>query len=111
MENPEVKVYAAGRDGETEGGEGVFWRVHYLFNRRFEMMRASYTGLLHWSLDHRGLVLTGFGIFVIGSLGLIPLVGPDFFPTVDSRQMRLHARLPLGTPLEKSELRFAAIDA
>ena len=80
MLKPEVKLYATGQHGETEGGQGVFWRVHYLFNRRFEMMRASYTGLLHWSLDHRGLVLTGFGIFVIGSLALIPARRPRFLP-------------------------------
>src|SRR5438477_6020400 len=104
MLKPEVKLYAMGQHGETEGGQGIFWRVHYLFNRRFEMMRASYTGLLHWSLDHRGLVLTGFGIFVVGSMALIPLIGRDFFPTVDSGQMRLHARLPVATRGEKSEL-------
>ena len=80
MLKPEVKLYATGQHGETEGGKGVFWRVHYLFNRRFEMMRASYTGLLHWSLDHRGLVLTGFGIFVIGSLGADPAGRPRFLP-------------------------------
>ncbi|MFN7996060.1 MAG: hypothetical protein U0Q18_20790 [Bryobacteraceae bacterium] len=55
------------------------------------MMRSSYAGLLHWSLDHRAGVLTGFVLFVAGSLALGPLVGRDFFPTVDSGQMRLHA--------------------
>src|SRR6202043_4139678 len=68
MLRPEVKLYARGE--HAEGGTGFIWRVHHLFNRRFEMLRASYTGLLHWCLDHRGLVLTGFGIFVVGSLGL-----------------------------------------
>src|SRR5215471_757151 len=111
MLRPEVKLYASGQHGETTEGKGLFWHVHYLFNRRFEMMRSSYTGLLHWSLDHRALVLTGFGIFVIGSMALIPLVGRDFFPTVDSGQLRIHARLPVGTRLEKSELRFADIEA
>ena len=53
MLRPEVKLYALGAHGEAAGGTGFIWRVHYLFNRRFEMMRASYTGLLHWALDHR----------------------------------------------------------
>ena len=69
MLRAEVKLYARGQHGETEGGKGLFWRMHYLFNRRFELMRASYTSLLHWCLDHRAPVLTAFGIFVIGSLG------------------------------------------
>ena len=50
---PEVKLYAHGEHGEAEGGKGLIWRAHYLFNRRFELMRASYTSLLHWCLDHR----------------------------------------------------------
>ncbi len=106
----EVELYAKGEHGESAGGTGIFWRLHYWFNRRFERMRAFYTGLLDWSLDHRPLVLTLFGVFVIGSLGLTALVGRDFFPTVDSGQMRLHARPPAGTRIERSEMIFARIE-
>ncbi len=108
MLRPEVKLYAMGE--HEEGGTGFIWRVHYLFNRRFEMLRASYTGLLHWCLDHRAPVLTGFALFVAGSLCLAPLVGRDFFPTVDSGSMRLHARAPAGTRLESTEMIFANIE-
>src|SRR5207244_263680 len=105
---PEVKLYARGE--HAEGGTGFIWRVHYLFNRRFEMMRASYSGLLHWCLDHRAPVLIGFAVFVAGSLCLAPAIGRDFFPTVDSGSMRLHARAPSGTRLEKTEELFASIE-
>jgi len=108
MLKPEVKLYARGE--HAEGGTGMIWRVHHLFNRRFEMMRASYTGLLHWCLDHRAPVLIGFFLFVGGSLCLAPLIGRDFFPTVDSGSMRLHARAPAGTRLEKTEMIFADIE-
>src|SRR4051794_14981434 len=110
MLRPEVKLYARGEHGESAGGKGFIWRVHYVFNRRFELMRASYTSLLHWCLDHRAPVLVGFSLFVIGSLALMVFIGRDFFPTVDSGQMRLHARAPAGTRLEETELRFAAIE-
>ena len=110
MLRSEVKLYARGEHGESAGGKGLIWRVHYLFNRRFELMRASYSSLLHWCLDHRGLVLTGFGIFVAASLGLAGFIGRDFFPTVDSGQMRLHARAPSGTRLETTETIFADIE-
>ena len=36
--------------------------------------------------------------------------GEDFFPTVDSGQMRLHARAPSGTRIEKTETIFAEIE-
>ena len=37
-------------------------------------------------------------------------MGRDFFPTVDSGQMRLHARAPAGTRIEKTEMIFAPIE-
>ncbi len=110
MLRPEVKLYAQGSHGETSGGKGIIWRVHYLFNRRFELMRASYTSLLHWCLDHRAPVLIAFALFVVASLSLAEFIGRDFFPTVDSGQMRLHARAPSGTRIEKTEVIFAAIE-
>jgi len=108
MLRSEVKLYARGE--HEEGGTGPIWRAHYIFNRRFELMRASYSSLLHWCLDHRLPVLGGFFLFIAGSLCLAPLIGRDFFPTVDSGAMRLHARAPSGTRLEKTEQIFAAIE-
>ena len=46
MLRPEVKLYAQGEHGETAGGKGIIWKAHYVFNRRFEQMRASYASLL-----------------------------------------------------------------
>jgi len=110
MLKPEVKLYARGSHGETAGGKGPIWKMHYIFNRRFGQMRSSYESLLHWCLDHRGPVLAGFAIFVAASLSLATLIGRDFFPTVDSGQMRLHARAPSGTRIEKTETIFADIE-
>jgi multidrug efflux pump subunit AcrB len=106
----EVKLYAQGQHGETAGGKGLIWKAHYVFNRRFELMRSSYTSLLHWALDHRGPVLTGFGLFVAASLCLAVFIGRDFFPVVDSGQMRLHARAPSGTRIEETEVVFSNIE-
>ncbi len=108
MLRSEVKLYARGE--HEEGGTGVIWKTHYMFNRRFELMRAAYSSLLHWCLDHRLPVLGCFFLFVAGSLCLAPLIGRDFFPTVDSGAMRLHARAPSGTRLEKTEQLFAEVE-
>ncbi|MGA3238061.1 MAG: efflux RND transporter permease subunit [Bryobacteraceae bacterium] len=110
MLKPEVLLYAQGHDGETSGGTGIVWRVHYLFNRRFEQMRTNYASLLHWCLDRRGFVLSGFALFIFASLFLALFIGRDFFPTVDSGQMRLHARAPSGTRIEQTEVMFAAVE-
>jgi multidrug efflux pump subunit AcrB len=110
MLRPEVKLYAQGKHGETAGGSGIIWKLHYIFNRRFEQMLEAYHGLLDWCLEHRFPVLAGFTLFVVGSLGLANFIGRDFFPTVDSGQMRLHARAPSGTRLEQTEQIFANIE-
>jgi multidrug efflux pump subunit AcrB len=109
---PEVDMYRAGEHGEggTAEGHPLIWRIHFAFNRQFERFRAAYTGLLDWALDHRPAVLAVFLAFSLGSLGLVYLVGRDFFPTVDSGQIRLHAQAPAGTRIEKTELLFAEIE-
>jgi multidrug efflux pump subunit AcrB len=104
----EVDLYQA--EGESSGGKGLFWRLHHIFNRFFETLRFRYIGLLDWSLRRRGRVLTAFMAISIASLGLAWLVGKDFFPNVDSGQMKLHARAPAGTRIEQTEVRFSAIE-
>jgi len=109
----EVDMYRRGEHGEGEGHgkrHSIIWRVHFAFNRRFERFRAAYTGLLDGALEHRAGVMTGFMAFALGSLGLIFLIGSDFFPTVDSGQIRLHARAAAGTRIEKTEMIFADIE-
>ncbi len=106
----ELHLYQHGEGGEASGGSGLIWRAHYIFNKLFDKLRFRYIGLLDWSLRHRGLVLTAFMGISIGSLGLAWLVGKDFFPNVDSGQMRLHARCPAGTRIEQTEMRFAALE-
>jgi multidrug efflux pump subunit AcrB len=106
----EIHLYQHGTDGGASGGRGVIWRAHDVFNGLFDRLRYRYMGLLDWSLQHRGRVLTAFMGLSIASLGLAWLVGEDFFPSVDSGQMRLHARSPAGTRIEQTEVRFAAIE-
>jgi multidrug efflux pump subunit AcrB len=106
----EVDQYQHGTHGEGAGGQGLFRRAHHLFNALFEKLRFRYVGLLDWSLRHRGRVLAAFMGVSIASLGLVWLVGEDFFPNVDSGQMRLHVRAPAGTRIEQTEVRFSAID-
>ncbi|MBS1874489.1 MAG: efflux RND transporter permease subunit [Acidobacteria bacterium] len=110
MLKSEALLYASGHDGEAEGGKGIIWSAHRIFNRGFEAMRESYASMLEWLLDHAVLTLAGFALFVAGSLTLAPMVGRDFFPSVDTGQLRLHARAPAGTRIETTEQIFAAIE-
>src|SRR5690349_24331622 len=88
----------------------LFGRVHRTIDSAFDALRFRYTGLLDWSLQHRGRVLLAFGVFYAASFGLAWLVGEDFFPAVDSGQMRLHARGPAGMRIEETEVRFSELE-
>lgn len=104
----EVELYREG--GEHAQGEGWIWRVHGAFNHRFEQLRDRYHGALHWSLEHRGWVGAIFAIFCVGSLSLAMVVGEDFFPYIDSGQMRIHVRCPQGTRIEETERIFGEVE-
>ena len=103
----ELEHYISG--GHASGG-GILGAVHERFNRFFERTRYYYEGLLEFALRRRAPVLAGFLAFSLLSLGLFHFIGEDFFPNVDSGQMRLHARCPPGTRLEETEARFADLE-
>jgi multidrug efflux pump subunit AcrB len=96
--------------GHATGGKGIFWFVHGKFNAIFEKARNRYRRLLAYALHHRGPVAIAFGIFALGSLGLAFVVGRDFFPYVDSGQMRMHVRAPVGTRIEETERLFGQME-
>jgi multidrug efflux pump subunit AcrB len=80
------------------------------FERGFARLRDVYGGLLAWSLENRRSVVIGFLAFVAGSLALVPLLGRDFFPTVDAGLIKLHVRGVPGTRIEETERKFVHIE-
>src|SRR5690606_25114427 len=75
-----------------------------------EKLRWFYGQCLAWALAHRAAVVGAFGLFVAFSCSLYPLIGHDFFPSVDSGQIRMHVRAPAGTRIEESERYFTAVE-
>lgn len=104
----EVEIYAKGEEHAHVGGP--IWRVHRIFNTGFERARASYVNVLEWALAHRRLCVSVFVLFVAVTVPLLFMVGEDFFPTVDSGQMRLHVRTPPGTRIEETERVFGMVE-
>ena len=49
-------------------------------------------------------------ILVGSAFAILPIVGRDFFPTVDAGQFRLHVNAPPGTRLEESEKIFSNVE-
>jgi multidrug efflux pump subunit AcrB len=116
MLQSEIDLYQEG-EGADEATQtkaaksaGVIWRIHQSFDRQFEKFRGGYHRLLEWVLAHRGVTGGAFMAFAIASLGLVALVGQNFFPYVDAGQMRLHVRPPTGTRIEEAAATFSAIE-
>ena len=89
---------------------GWFGRLHAAFERRFEQFRDFYVSILRWNLQHRVAVFVIFAVLVVSGFVLLPLVGRDFFPTVDAGQFRLHVRVPAGTRVEQTERYFSQVE-
>jgi multidrug efflux pump subunit AcrB len=89
----------------------LLWRFHGWFEGKFDRFRRGYGGMLVWALEHRASVIVGFLLLVVITFILVfPLVGEDFFPTVDAGQIRLHVRCPPGTRVEETERYYAVVE-
>jgi multidrug efflux pump subunit AcrB len=90
----------------TESGQpptaALFSRFQRGFEHRFERMRLTYTGLLQLALHYRCRFVSGFLCVALLSLGLAPILGQDFFPSVDSGAIKIHLRAPTGTRIEQT---------
>ncbi len=74
-----------------------------MFLRAFKKyINAPYQKVLTWSFDHpvKALVITG--LIVIGSLGLIPLIGFSLFPVSEKPMFNVDINTPPGTSLKET---------
>jgi multidrug efflux pump subunit AcrB len=88
---------------ESEQAQGHFLaRLQVRFEHAFERLRGSYKRGLRSCLEHRAWLAFGVLAAAATSFLLIPLIGQDFFPKVDSGQFTLHLRAPTGTRIEET---------
>jgi multidrug efflux pump subunit AcrB len=106
----EIMLYQDKDEAEREEKRSFVWRWHSKFDRKFERMQHHYKRLLDWCLENAGVTLLLFGLLVVMSLPMTFFIGKDFFPYVDSGQMKLHVNPPAGMRLEDSEQYFAKIE-
>jgi multidrug efflux pump subunit AcrB len=78
-------------------------RFQRRFEQAFDRFRDSYRSVLESCLHHRRAFLIAFFASCLGSLViLIPWLGRDFFPSVDSGTFKLHMRAPTGMRIEET---------
>jgi multidrug efflux pump subunit AcrB len=79
------------------------------FEAGFERFRTGYRDVLSMALAHRRMFAVVFLGFVAGSFLLVPYLGRNFFPVVDTGQILMHVRTQVGTRVEQTASQFADI--
>src|SRR3569833_1111394 len=85
-------------------GRHVFARLQRRFDSGFESAREGYRNLLALTMTGRRAFIFGFLAVVAVSFLLVPFLGSNFFPAIDTGQVLLHVRTPSGTRIEDSTL-------
>jgi multidrug efflux pump subunit AcrB len=101
---PTMAKYLLGNEnGGKSTKSNLFVRLQHHFEAAFERFRGQYKGWLATCLHHRLAFLTTFFAACLGSLALLlPWLGQDFFPNVDSGTFKLHLRAPTGMRIEET---------
>jgi HAE1 family hydrophobic/amphiphilic exporter-1 len=86
-------------------------KILRISGRFFTRMERNYTHLLHFTLDHRLLIVAAAVLTLMGSLALIPLVGVELMPNTDEGEVRVNAEMAVGTRLEVLDEKFKTIEA
>ena len=87
-----------------------FIRFNNGFNAAYLRVQNRYTILLHSFLEHRRASLIACASVMATAFLLLPFIGQDFFPSVDTGQFRLHVRLMPGTRIEESAVQFSQVE-
>jgi HAE1 family hydrophobic/amphiphilic exporter-1 len=98
-------------DPEVTHGEGAvesrrnanfIRRGSFAFNDWFERVADHYPRWLGWSLAHRGVIIAGALLTVVGSMLIFPRLGFTWMPTVDAGEFNISYRMPPGTRLDSA---------
>jgi len=78
--------------------------IQKAFDRGFERFRLAYKGLLTALVGKRFLFVPLFLVACLAAGALIPWLGQDFFPNIDSGEFILHVRAKTGTRVEDTAM-------
>jgi len=90
-------------DGAPQPRQGhALSRFQQSFERGVARVRRGYHALLTLALANRRMFVLGFLAAILASFALTPWLGRNFFPSVDSGEIKLHMRAQTGTRIEET---------
>jgi CzcA family heavy metal efflux pump len=99
-----------GHDGLPIRSRNPLLRFQQGFEKRFERFRGQYRALLVRSLESPKTFIASFLACIVLSFVLVPFLGSNFFPAVDSGQILLHVRGQPGTRIEEMARLFEQVE-
>jgi HAE1 family hydrophobic/amphiphilic exporter-1 len=85
----------------------------------FQKIDENYQNILQWSLSHRRTVVSSvvviflvtMSFLLLGLANMIPFIGTEFFPVTDEGQLRVSVRLPVASPVERTQVVMEQVEA
>jgi multidrug efflux pump subunit AcrB len=99
-----LKAHHEDRHLHRQASRNPLVRGQAAFDRWFSRTRDAYRHGLEACVRRRRVFVGLFLAACLASFALLPWVGTDFFPTVDTGQFKLHMRGPTGTRIEETAL-------
>ena len=83
-----------------------------LFNILYSAAESVYPRIVGWALTNRMVVASGsLALFLYCIYGLVPGLGSELIPEVHQGEFEIQARLPVGTPLARTDEYLSAIES
>ena len=102
LKGHETATVHGGEPG-SRGKSNVAVRFQQRFERGVADARRLYKQVLQLAMGRRALFIVGFLAFVVISVAVLePWLGENFFPSVDSGEIKLHVRAQAGTRIEET---------
>ncbi|HEV2388230.1 MAG TPA: efflux RND transporter permease subunit [Candidatus Acidoferrales bacterium] len=95
-----LKAYGAGGRGLPAPSRNPLTLGQRGFERWYQQVRVQYRQTLGACIARQRTFALCFLAVCVASMALVPWIGEDFFPSVDSGQFRVHLRAPTGTRIE-----------
>ena len=105
-----AKHHAAHQGHEHAVSKNPFARFQRGFEAGFTRFRNRYRDLLELAVLYRIRFIVGFLALTVVSMLLVPFLGQNFFPGIDSGEIDMHMRTQIGTRIEDSAKLAALVD-
>jgi CzcA family heavy metal efflux pump len=107
-----LKEHSDEEAARKRASRNPFIRFQQGFESAFAAFRFGYLRLLTLCVDSASVFLILFLVCTVGSVALlVPWLGQDFFPSVDSGQFKIHVRARTGTRIEETAALCDHIDS